>query len=535
MKTLRTMAGLLVVVLMASVMCVKHARAEGREDFEKLQKDVDELRKLLDQRKPGVGQGPVGKVDELTEGKYEYGPNAPVITRTGKLTLGGLVQVWYYHIANDSESWSDHQAFRTFTPFASNEARDNDSFRVRRAELKFTMDITENVTGVVMIDPAREATSFPSLPATQSSVTSGDGVAFFADSSAASLNAVRNGTGNSNRLLQDAYINVHDILPHHDVTSGQFKRRLGEEGTRDSSQLDFVERAMITQLADLRDMGIQVHGTWWDDRFQYWLGAFDGAGSAFQQRQNRSNDNDERDLVATFLVRPLWKQETWGSLEIGASILYGKGGEAGGHFSGTHPINGLNMNKTNHMMQYAWLAYHPGGPVKGWWIRGEYGMYRDRFFTGVANVGGTDTVGGNASASNVNPAPFTVHGWYGSTGYKLSDSVWADELKNGGMIEKILHDMEFTFRYETMENLFYTAIVPVNRRRQLDDFSTTVYTAGINYYVKGNNVKIQFNYNIVDEENDGVDQNQTFGGTSFRRFVREVSNNNFVINFQVSW
>jgi len=531
MKISRAVAGFLAVVLMASAMCARSAYAEGRADFEKLQKDVEDLRKLLDQRKPGVGEGPVAKVDQLVGGEYERGPNASVTSHKGKLTLGGLVQVWYYHIANDNESWSDHQAFGASKPFASNEARDNDSFRVRRAELKFSMAISENVTGVVMIDPAREATSFPSLPATQSSVPSGDGVAFFADSSSTSLNSVRNGTGNSNRLLQDAYINVHGILPYHDVTSGQFKRRLGEEGTRDSSQLDFVERAMITQLADLRDMGVQIHGTWWNDRFQYWLGAFDGAGSAFQQRQNRSNDNDGRDYAATFMVRPLWKQGVWGTLEIGASILYGKGGEAGGHFSGSHPVNGLNMNKTNHMLQYAWLAYHPSGPVKGWWIRGEYGTYRDRFFTGVANVG--------ARSGQVNPAPFTVHGWYASTGYKISDSIWAEHLKNGGMVEKMLHDMEFSFRFETMENLFYNSVVPVNANRQLDDFSTTVYTFGVNYYFKSQNIKIQFNYNIVDEENEGVDQNQTFPVVgvpqSFRRFVREVSNNNFVINFQVSW
>ena len=52
------------------------------------------------------------------------------------------------------------------------------------------------------------------------------------------------------------------------------------------------------------------------------------------------------------------------------------------------------------------------------------------------------------------------------------------------------------------------------------------YTAGLNYYLKGHNAKIQINYNIVNEES-GVSR-------SFRQ-VREVRNDNLVVNFQVAW
>jgi len=225
--------------------------------------------------------------------------------------------------------------------FGSNEVNDNDSFRVRRAQLRFTMDIHENVTAYVMFDPAREATSFRDPFNNQSDTVSGDGSAAFNSGltkipfsfggdpqAVGNLRnaAVRDGSGNANRLLQDAYINYHGILPHHDVTVGQFKRRLGEEGTRDSSKLDFIERSMITQLANMRDLGAQVHGTWWDDRLQYWLGTFGGSGTAFQQRQNRSDDNDEKDIVATV------KKEGWNSYTIIAK--------------GNHLIQKVNGNVT---------------------------------------------------------------------------------------------------------------------------------------------------------------------------------------------
>ncbi|MCW8131644.1 MAG: hypothetical protein KIS92_14960 [Planctomycetota bacterium] len=546
MSITRAFIGFLAASVLISATAPK-AFAESKEDFEKLKKEVEELKKMADERKPGVSASTADRATDATDAKY--GVQQKVTTRQGKLTIGGLVQVWYYHIADDNQGWVENKPHLVVPASrnkrGSNEANDNDGYRIRRAELKFTMDISENVTAVVMIDPAREATSFPSLPATQSSTNSGDSVAFVSDQ-ALGLNSVRNGSGNANRLLQDAYINVHGILPHHDVTTGQFRRKLGEEGVRDSAQLDFCERAMITQLADMRDLGMQIHGSWWDDRFQYWLGRFDGAGTAFQQHQNRSDDNDAKDWVASFLVRPIWKQETWGSLELGYSIMYGKGGESGGHYTGTYGGNfetdGLNQNKTTHSLMYAYLAYMPGGPVKGWWMRGEWGQYRDRFAPNTVTAFNGGSYNGEIPVNT--PAPFEIQGWYASTGYKLSDSIWADTLRGGGLIMKTLADLEFVARYERMENLFYPSVVrepaddePQNIRK-MDVFPTEIVTVGFNYYFKGHNAKLQVNYSIVSERNEHKDVSNLINsgnGTSFQRFVREVENNNLVVNFQVAW
>ena len=49
----------------------------------------------------------------------------------------------------------------------SNSLVDNDSVRVRRAELRFNLDLTENITAFISLDFAREATSFPSFPTNQ--------------------------------------------------------------------------------------------------------------------------------------------------------------------------------------------------------------------------------------------------------------------------------------------------------------------------------------------------------------------------------
>jgi hypothetical protein len=117
----------------------------------------------------------------------------------------------------------------------------------------------------------------------------------------------------------------------------------------------------------------------------------------------------------------------------------------------------------------------------------------------------------------MNPATFDIQGWYVSTGYKLADSIWADK------VSKWVKPMEFTFRYETMRNLFFPDLTYGGRR--MDIFSTTVYTAGINYYIKGHNAKLQINYNWVREEDPA----------KALRPVREVNNDNLVVNFQVAW
>src|SRR5258706_13768054 len=59
-----------------------------------------------------------------------------VMTRHGKLVIGGLVQVWYQYIENDSKGWEDGPAVLgpSPAPVGNNQTRDNDTFRVRRPQ-----------------------------------------------------------------------------------------------------------------------------------------------------------------------------------------------------------------------------------------------------------------------------------------------------------------------------------------------------------------------------------------------------------------
>ncbi len=527
MLRMRTyIAAVMAAMILVAVPAAK--AADTQAELDKLKREIDDLRKKMNAPAPAMRSS----VDKIVDGKY--GPNSTVTTKSGKLQISGLVQVWYRQIQNDNRGLFDDAAGSGMVD--TNETRDNDTFQIRRTEIKFVMDIHENVTGVIMIDPAREFNgtnnaSFPDGRDNQGQWKQSNNVApEFNNANGPGLGntgqvaSVQSGGGTIPRLLQDAYINFHGVIPHHDYSVGQFKPAFGEEGIRSSAQLDFCERSFVGQLGDQRDLGIQAHGMWWDDRLQYWVGLFDAAGSYYLssgQYQNRSDDNDEKDFSYRVLIRPLWKHETWGSIELGWSSEMGKHGESSGHDPIATPINGLNRNQSWAIRHAAWFSYMPGGPVRGLWFRAEGAYIKDRNAPGtvVDQLGGGGTEIGNTGdgtgLAQSTGKPFHTMGGYAAIGYKMSESCFSDCGCSW------IHPFEFAFRFDTFQNV--QVADPANPSHT-NAYRTKVWTAGVNYYIKGHDAKIQMNYNWVNNPD----------GPAAARF-HDVRNDNFIVNFQVAF
>jgi hypothetical protein len=291
---------------------------------------------------------------------------------------------------------------------------------------------------------------------------------------------------------------------------------------------------MCSNVSFDRDLGSEIHGFWWgedagDSRFHYWLGTVNGSGNFFRSSglpYNRSNDNDYFDYYGTVMLQPL-VDDLWGTLELGYSLRMGKHGESGDKsVDGSAPVSGLGLKKTWAIKHGAWASYKPLGPVKGWWLRGEYVWIKDRNAPGaVVDLNGNASLAGvdGTATYQAAPNPTIVDGWYFSTGYRLSESVWADGMN--GSVMKFVKPLEFTFRYQVMDNIMLADANHPDGRT--DVFKTQVYTGGFNYYIKGNNAKIQFNYNWVNDPDNRT--NQALRG------LREVNNNSAVVNFQVAF
>jgi hypothetical protein len=517
-------AALLLVLVLAGKSQVK--AATGVED---LRAEVEDLRKRIAAKS---NASPITQVDKIVSCGCEE--EHPVKTRNGKLEIGGLLQIWdvTYYLRDHQDVFGDRGP--NAGSGGTSETQDNGGYSIRRAELRFKMDIHENITSVVMIDPSREATSIPPYPSNQGlfkSQRTNPSIAHGTSVALTPVGRVQSGAGSTNRMLQDAYINYHGAIPHHDITIGQFKPAMGEEGVRNSAYLDFAERAMVTQLNDLRDLGIQAHGTWYDDRLQYWAGVFNGTGNFFGTAnaegpliahpggfQNRSDDNSDKDVVGSILGRPFWNWGCIGSLELGVSGQFGKHGESGGIDPIGAPVNGLNRRQTSAIRDAAWIYYKPMGFLRGLWVRGEYGSQKDR--TTPLSVDAFD-LGSGPNGEQTSPHPFKRDGFYASTGYKLTDSVFADRLNGGGFFNNLLQPVEFAFRYEQFGNVITESLTSPDTRT--DIFQTKVVTVGVNYYVKAYNSRIQVNYSSVDEP-----------GNKARNF-HEVKNDVLIFTYQLAF
>jgi hypothetical protein len=530
---MRTIAPLLIALL---ALCTGTAVFAGTTAAD-LKAEIEQLRKEMEKKEK---EKAIGSID--TRVASRFGPDAEAVIKhpqddTFKLEIQGLVQVWYQSVQNDQRGvTTEATSFNPQPQIAPevNDGNDNDTFRIRRTELRAFIDITPNVVGFVMIDPARQHNpSFypvPTLP--RHNTLSGN----FANLQTGQI------TDGIPRLLQDAYISFIDVVPHHYFTVGQFKPPAGEEAWRNTAQLDFVERSMVTGINNVRDMGAMVSGFWLQNRVTYAFGLFNGpSGTVLSDPEiveagNRSDDNDAKDFAWRITARPVWSTTKWyGRLEVGTHRTDGVHGEGGQEFDPDFATNSLNIKRTNISRQGAWAWYRPNGPVLGWWMRGEWGESHDRYgqgaLTSLLGIGSVDLGqngprGGNGFTQG-NPSPVNVEGWYFATGYRIADGIFADKLATGGWASRALNNMEFAFRYETYENVAMEDLVESDRHT--DQFKTQAVTLGLTYFMKTgsrrHDAKIQANYVFVD---DPSSNNELRG-------LREVHNDVFVVNFQVSF
>ncbi len=205
-----------------------------------------------------------------------------VMVKYGSLELSGLLQIWYQHQDNDPDQPKPEEQ--------------QDTLRLRRAEVRLSGEMAPAWNWTVMIDPAKP------LKVNQTSATvAGEKV----------VTGVS--VDQSSNVLQELVFTLRFLKPMM-MDIGQFKIPVTEEGLRSSAKLDTMERSIIGRtFGDQRDIGLQVRG---DHGFiQYWAGVFNGEG------RNTADANDQKDLAARVVVRP------WGGLEWGGSAYRGLQGK----------------------------------------------------------------------------------------------------------------------------------------------------------------------------------------------------------------
>ena len=199
--------------------------------------------------------------DSVPEAKAPAAAPAAIVVGVGTVKFSGLLQAWYM---------GGNQEF-------------TNTFRLRRAELKFVGEITPSAKWTLMVDPAK-------------AVSVSNTFATIGDTKVVTDGVVKPGSN----LLQDAFITLSGIGL--EFSAGQFKLPIGlEGGSQSSAKLETVERGLFMargKLGGNRDLGVMVSGPLSSD-MDFQLGFFNGTGSG----QNTIDTDDQKALAGRVVLR----------------------------------------------------------------------------------------------------------------------------------------------------------------------------------------------------------------------------------------
>ncbi len=135
----------------------------------------------------------------------------------------------------------------------------------------------------------------------------------------------------NNAFLQDAALNIH-YWPQFQVQLGKFKEPVSLETLQSDANLLFVERGFPTQLAPNRDVGIQLHGEFFDGRLNYAAGVFNGVPDG-GSGDVETTDN-EKDFAGRIFAKPFKGTDiaTLQGLALGVGASYGRHDGALGNY-----------------------------------------------------------------------------------------------------------------------------------------------------------------------------------------------------------
>lgn len=160
-------------------------------------------------------------------------------------------------------------------------------------------------------------------------------------------------TAANGQALQEAYLEAR-LDPALNIRAGKFKSPVGLERLQLDADNEFVERALPTNLAPNRDIGVQVAGSVMSNTVSYQIGIFDGI---YDNGLADGDDNSAKDLVARVFAEPFRNHD--GAFR---GLGFGISGSSGRH-QGSPTNADLPQFKT--MGQLNFFSYASGAYADG--------------------------------------------------------------------------------------------------------------------------------------------------------------------------
>lgn len=268
---------------------IRQLQLNLQEQQAKQQQLLETLQQKLERRDQGLSSAvannqEASRAEPIPDQTLDVQPHG-VQAGFGRIKFNGLLQAWYY----------------------SGDTGFDDTFRIRRTELKFTGEVNPQVKWTAMIDPSKGLSL-------NNTVTTLSGTPVLRETS----------VNQGSRILQDAFITL-GYFKHLSLNIGQFKIPLSLEGLQSSAGLD-TERALFASdrvrggsYGDIRDIGVMAYGPI-SSQLDYQLGVFNGSGDT----QNDLDRNDQKAVAGRLVYKPAVAP----GLQLGASGVWGNGERA---------------------------------------------------------------------------------------------------------------------------------------------------------------------------------------------------------------
>ena len=233
--------------------------------------------------------------------------------------------------------------------------------------------------------------------------------------------------GDSTSIV-DAYADLR-FNPAYTLRVGKFTSPVGLERLQSSAALVDVERALASELAPNRDLGVQLQGEAAKGKFSYALGVFNGAVDG--RDAVSSNPDDDVELAGRVFFEPLKGSDSaWAGLGFGLGASSGSEHGAGSNFLPRYRTPGqatffayrstvLADGDQRRWSPQGWF-YRNGLGLQGEYIVSRQEVARDGRQTGLEHRAWQATAsyvlsGEDASYRGVTPVrPFGVNGGHGA-------------------------------------------------------------------------------------------------------------------------
>ena len=227
--------------------------------------------------------------------------------------------------------------------------------------------------------------------------------------------------GNSG--IVDAYIDAR-FKPWFQVQVGKFKPDVGLERLQSGSAIKFIERSWVSNsILPNRDLGINVHGDFFDKKLHYGVGLYNGVGDGGDALTS-TDGNSNKEVAARLFATPFKGQDNiLEGLGFGIAATYARSNGAGNGPTSANSVLGLPTDIKTPGQQAKLITYNTSLASAGDKVRWTPQAY---YYNGPLGLlaeyaqSEFDVVNGNNRANNVKNEAWHITGSWVLTGENAS-------------------------------------------------------------------------------------------------------------------